>query len=487
MVEEGRTSFFGKKRSRKTFANLAPWPFHQQGPIAKVFCFFFSKKKFLLSYYATALIALTVIGVFLPQPIIGQFGIGYGVQLDRFVALACMQGVVYFFAVFASRFAMPSLWFVLAVAVLMRVAPLLAPPFLSNDMYRYIWDGWVQSAGINPYRYIPADAHLAFLRDQVIYPNINRATYAHTIYPPAAEMIFWAITQVKLPAVLGMKLCLLGFEALGVFATIRLLDAARLPRGNILIYAWNPLPVWEFASSGHVDAIAVGFVALALLFAATSRPVRAALALGLATLTKFLPVILLPVLWRRWDWRFAACFTGVVVLLYVPFLGVGGGVFGFLGGYGAQEGIASGNGIFLLSVVARVFVLPDDAAKIYLAVLACALLALAAAMVFGRAGPVTPRVLAGRFMLLAGLVMLELSPHYPWYFAWLLIPACILPASSILYLVTASFLLYLNPTHTRLFWPAFVYLPFIALALRDLWPDNFLFATSRRLAEGDHI
>ncbi len=431
------------------------------------------------------MIALSVIGVLLPQPIIGQFGIGYGVQLDRFVALACVQGCVYFLAVFALRFAAPALWFVLAVAILMRVAPLLAPPFLSNDIYRYIWDGWVQSAGINPYRYIPADAHLAFLRDTAIYPNINRATYAHTIYPPAAEMVFWAIAQVKLPSVLGMKLCLVGFEALGVFATIRLLDAARLPRGNVLIYAWNPLPVWEFASSGHVDAIAVGFVALALLFAATSRPVCAAMALALATLTKFLPVMLLPVLWRRWDWKFATCFTAVIALLYIPYLGVGAGVFGFLGGYGAQEGIASGSGIFLLSVLERVVTLPGDAAKIYLALLVCAWLAMAASMVFGPAAPVNPRVMARRFMLLAGLVMLGLSPHYPWYYAWLLIPACILPASSILYLVTASFLLYLNPTHTRLFWPALVYGPFIVLALRDLRPDKFPSVMSRRLAEGD--
>ena len=57
-------------------------------------------------------------------------------------------------------------------------------------MYRYVWDGRVQLAGINPYRYVPAADQLAFLRDAAVYPNINRAEYAHTVYPPVAQAIF---------------------------------------------------------------------------------------------------------------------------------------------------------------------------------------------------------------------------------------------------------------------------------------------------------
>ena len=67
---------------------------------------------------------------------------------------------------------------------------MVAPPFLSTDIYRYVWDGKVQGAGINPFRYIPADRHLAFLRDTGIYPHINRRDSAHTIYPPGAQIIF---------------------------------------------------------------------------------------------------------------------------------------------------------------------------------------------------------------------------------------------------------------------------------------------------------
>ena len=71
-----------------------------------------------------------------------------------------------------------TIWLVLGVAVAMRVMTLVAPPLLSSDIYRYVWDGRVQLAGINPYRYVPDAPDLAFLRDDAVYPHINRADYA---------------------------------------------------------------------------------------------------------------------------------------------------------------------------------------------------------------------------------------------------------------------------------------------------------------------
>jgi hypothetical protein len=455
-----------------------------------------SKPEFLLLLCGVLLIGLTIAGLTLPQPVPGQFGIGYGAALTHFVSLGCIQGLIYFAAValvLHGKPSAPTLWMVLACAALLRLIVVIFPPFLSNDMYRYIWDGWVQAAGINPYRYIPADPHLAFLRDATVFPNINRADYAHTIYPPAAQMIFFiSAGTAKLlaaPPVLAMKLTMLAFEAAGIWAMLRLLDYAGLPRTRILIYAWNPLPLWEFAGSGHVDAIAICFIALALLAACAGSRGWSAGALAAAVLTKFLPVILLPALWRRWDWKFAAIFIAIIVVLYAPYLGVGKAVLGFLGGYGAQEGIDSGQGIFLLAVFGQLVTLPAYAAKIYLLMLAVALLALAVVMVFGPA-PATreaaTRAIAGRSLLLGCVLMVGLSPHYPWYYCWLLIPACILPWSSVLYLVTASFLLYLNPIHTQLFWPALVYGPFLLLALRDAWAANAAGTLMRlQLAEGD--
>jgi hypothetical protein len=429
--------------------------------------------KLSLPICAAALIALTAAGLAIPLPGHGVFGIGYGAALDGFVLLACMQGIIYFVAVkLLLRGAKnPRLSTILGVAFLLRLMVLVFPPFLSNDIYRYIWDGWVQLAGINPFRYIPDDPHLAFLRDPTVFPNINRASYAHTIYPPAAQIFFAtadAVTKfLHLPPVLGMKLAMVGIESIGIWAMLRLLDIARLPRTRILIYAWNPLPIWEFAGNGHVDAIAVGFIALALLADAARRPNFAAAALAAAVLAKFLPVVLLPALWRR-EKKFAVVFIAVIVLLYLPYLGVGTKVLGFLGGYATEENLSSGQGIFLLGLLGLAVPLPAIAAKIYLAALALVLAGIAAAFLC-RPVTLSTTVIAKRCLLLGGLLMLGISPHYPWYFAFLLVPASVAPSPAILYLVTASFLLYLNPTHTGVLFPSLVFGPYAALTAWDLF------------------
>jgi hypothetical protein len=427
-----------------------------------------------LTACATILICLTILGLAMPHSVPGQFGIGYGAALDRFVALGCVQGAVYAIAValLLRKRAAPSLALVLGVAFIMRAMVVAVPPFLSNDIYRYVWDGWVQAAGINPYRYIPDDQHLAFLRDNAVFPNINRASYAHTIYPPAAQIGFLLITSMTrllaLPPVLGMKLAMLGFEAAAIWAMLGVLDEAGLPRSRVLIYAWNPIPLWEFAGSGHVDAMTVCAIAFALLAACRARTGLAGAALGLAVLTKFLPIALAPALWRRWDWKFGVAITGVVILLYLPYLGAGRAVFGFLGGYAAQEGIDSGHGIFLLDALGLLGPVPGWGSKLYLALFALALAGVAAWMVWrprpAKPGPALTRLLARRCLILGGVLMLGISPHYPWYFPFLLLPACVVAAPAAIYLVTASVLLYLNPTHTGPFWPAMVFLPAAALA-----------------------
>jgi alpha-1,6-mannosyltransferase len=456
------------------------------------------KPELSLGLCGALLIALTALGLTLPRAVIGQFGIGYGRPLDLFVLLEGIQGLIYFAAVVIVLNTKPGsrvIWIVLAAAFLLRATVVIFPPFLSNDIYRYVWDGWVQGAGINPYRYIPADPHLAFLRDALVFPNINRANYAPTIYPPAAEMIFYVVAGLaKLlggAPVLAMKLAMLAFEAGGIWAMLRLLDHGGLPRARIIIYAWNPVPIWEFAGSGHVDAIAICFIALALLAAVEGKSRLSAVALAAATLTKFLPVVLLPALWRR-NWKFAIVFALCVAALYLPYLGAGKAVLGFLGGYNAQEGIDSGAGIFLLSIAGHAISLPAYASKIYLLIFATVFIVLGVAMMFGqRFSPdraAAAKMIARNALLLGCVLMAGLSPHYPWYYCWLLIPACILPWSSVLYLVTASFLLYLNPTHTELFWPALVYGPFFILAVMDAWAARFSVVPNRlQFAEGDRI
>src|SRR5439155_4687080 len=125
--------------------------------------------------------------------------------------------------------------------------------------------------------------------------------------------------------VLTMKLVLVSVEVIGIGALLFVLRVTGAPRENILFYAWHPLPVWEIAGSGHVEAAVVAFVALALAATLGGRRAWSGAALAAATLVKFFPLVLVPALWRPsksnlGDWRWPAGFAAVIVAAYLPYL-----------------------------------------------------------------------------------------------------------------------------------------------------------------------
>src|SRR5205814_5836771 len=159
-------------------------------------------------------VLLAVIGAILL--ILYRIGLHSRVATDIvwFIKLALVQSVLYLIAawlIVRARSARSTLFIVLALAGIFRLSIVFAPPYLSDDIYRYVWDGRVQAAGINPYRYLPADEHLQSLRDEEIYPKINRRDYAHTIYPPLAEAVFLLTTRVS-ESITWMKATMILFE-----------------------------------------------------------------------------------------------------------------------------------------------------------------------------------------------------------------------------------------------------------------------------------
>jgi uncharacterized membrane protein len=188
---------------------------------------------------------------------------------------------------------------------------------VSTDIYRYVWDGRVQGAGINPYLHLPADAILAGLRDGAIYPYINRADYAPTIYPPMSQIVFFLVTRIS-EAEVAMKAAMVAFEGLAVWAILQLLAARGLARSRVLLYAWHPLPLWEFARSGHVDIVAIAFLLLAFLAIERRSPILAGIALGAGVLVKYFPIVTGPALYKRWDWRLPIAFVATIAVLYLP-------------------------------------------------------------------------------------------------------------------------------------------------------------------------
>jgi alpha-1,6-mannosyltransferase len=317
----------------------------------------------------------------------------------------------------------------------MRVVLLPGPP-VSTDIFRYVWDGRVQAAGINPYLHIPAAEALAHLRDTAIYPEINRAEYAQTIYPPMSQIVFFLITRIS-ESVVFMKIVMIAFEAIIVWAILLLLAARGLPATHVLLYAWHPLPLWEFARSGHIDAVAIAFLMLAFVAVDRRSPVLAGIALGAGTLVKYFPVVAGPSLYRRWDWRLPVAFVATVAVLYLPYLGAGTKVFGFLGQYIYEERIEQGSGIFLWLLLGSVLPLPGNAFSYYFPAAALIMIALALALVLRERKSDAGADLWGA-MVLAVTFLVLFSPHYAWYFAWLVPFLCFYPSVAVLYLTCAA-------------------------------------------------
>jgi Protein of unknown function (DUF2029). len=354
----------------------------------------------------------------------------------------------------------------LTFAALFRLAVLFSPPYLSDDIYRYIWDGRVQSAGINPYRYMPADESLAALRDEKIYPYINRRDSAHTIYPPVAQGSFLLITRFS-ESVTWMKAAMVAFEVVTVWALIQLLVSFGFARQRVLIYAWHPLAVWEFAGSGHVDALAIAFIALALLVRRRHRETLTGFLLACATGVKLFPAALFPALYTRRSWKMPLAFGATVLLAYLPYLGVGPvRVLGSLPGYASERGIISGEQFFLLTVARRLSSVnvPSSAYVIF----AVAVLGVLSVWLMRDQGSDELRYLRNSLMI-ACVFMVLLAPHFPWYFTWLIPFLCFIPSLPAFYLTFASFLLYLtwlgDSPDQVLMLKTLIFAPFLILSL----------------------
>src|SRR6266850_2445947 len=386
-----------------------------------------------------------------------------------FLKLVLIQLVIYFAVAWLTLRTKDSralLLLGLIFAALFRLSILFSPPYLSDDIYRYIWDGRVQSAAINPYRYIPADESLAKLRDDKIYPNINRRDYARTIYPPVAEGAFLLITRFS-ESVTWMKAVMVGCEAITVWALIQLLALFGLARQRVLIYAWHPLVVWEFAGSGHLDALAIAFIALALLARRKRCETLTGFLLACATCVKLFPAVLFPALYRRWSRKMPLAFVGTILVTYLPYLGVGPlGVLGFLPGYARERGMIGGEQFFLLTVARRLFSahLPSSAYLIF----AVVVLGILSVWLMQDQRSDDLRYLRNG-LIIASVFMVLLAPHFPWYFSSLILFLCFTPSIPVFYLTCASFLLYLtwlNDTPERVFiLKTLIFAPFMILGL----------------------
>jgi alpha-1,6-mannosyltransferase len=371
----------------------------------------------------------------------------FGPALHQAFGGIVWHGLIFFWAVLAfvaTRIAgrmAPSmaLAIILVSAALMRLPLLLEPPYLSTDAYRYVWDGRVQGAGINPYLHLPAAPEVAHLRDAAIYPHINRADYAPTIYPPAAQMAFWLITRIS-DGILAMKLGGVAFELMAVIATIGLLRSAGLPTTNVVAFAWHPLPVWEIAGNAHVDAVLIGLMTASLWVFVSGRTMVAGAIASVAVFVKPAALLLMPVFWRPWNWKLPALLVGIGLALYAPYLSAGRKVLGYLGGYVAEEELSTGGGFRYLGLIQKITGPITHGNVLYVLVSGTILAGLA--LQVGFRSDRSPDSAIRSFALLLTAFLVLLTPHYPWYYLALAPLLALRRTLTPWVLMTGGFLLY---------------------------------------------
>jgi hypothetical protein len=250
------------------------------------------------------------------------------------MASLTLAGIVYLLAIrefFATQtFARRVVVIGLILAAVWHFEYLRVPTGAGEDIHRYVWDGRLQRLGYNPYLVVPSDPAVQGLHTPetrgLSSPNLPSP------YPPGAQLFFRAVTAIQ-ESTFALKTAFVICDFAIAFVLLDVLRCNRQGAHLVLAYAWNPLLAIEAAGSGHIDILGALFLLISVAALGRRWRTTAAVGLGLAIAVKLLPIILLPLYWKRVRIRDAALAVAVVGLLYVPFLSHGHIPIGSLGTY----------------------------------------------------------------------------------------------------------------------------------------------------------
>ncbi len=390
---------------------------------------------------------------------------GLNTRVDLFLLLFAAVFVAYITALVVrkkspatTRF---TLIYIFLVASVSRAVLIPAEPVLSTDIYRYVWEGRLITNGFNPFALPPDSPELESLRD-TNYPGVSHK-HMPTIYPPLSQVVFALAAWIK-PVPQTQKTFFVIFD-LGVIAVIMLLLRSRRENPvDSIIYAWNPLVIFETGHSGHLDSIGIFFLMLALWLICRGNKTRGLAVLGLSILAKYLAAVFIPFFLRNKSHFIGVAVAALVVVAgYLPFAGAGAGLFDSLKVYGAEWHF---NGL-VFDLLLRILRDPR---------LTRGLLVLLLVVV------VVHRALREKDVLRYGLVVigagLLLAPTlYPWYVSWIIPFLCFFPNRAWILFTGLVFVSYrvwgvfavegawYLPWHNYLF----EYLPFYGLLVYDFF------------------
>lgn len=390
---------------------------------------------------------------------------------NKYILTSCSCFIIYFiniklFSTLYNSYNVKHLLIIIfSFGLIFRITLIPLPPFLSDDIYRYIWDGYIQANGINPYLYPPNSPELITLRNN-IFPSINHS-HLPTIYPPLSQMFFFLAYYIIGNSFINIKIVFLLFDIVTALLLVKILGKLNLPLINVAIYFLCPLPILEFFISGHIDIIGICFFILFLYFYIVSKTLLSSSSLAFAILIKLLPIIFLPIALYKLGKRKALIFLSILLFIlfifYLPhYLIVNEKIFGSFGNFVKDF-------YFNSSIFSLLYELTNSnqlAAIICYFALGIWLLIVALTC---------QDFIRGIFWTLVGFYIFSPIVH-PWYLTWIVPLLIFIPNKAFFWLIMSCQLSYyvLINYHTQNLWQdlplirLIEYIPFFALLSYDL-------------------
>jgi hypothetical protein len=260
-----------------------------------------------------------------------------GEYLPGFLVSFSLAGVVYLLALrnlILSPFPVRAIWI---AAILARVIVLGTSPSLSDDVYRYLWDGHLLHQGISPYAH-PVNSPELDAYSTPLRQYVNNSEMASP-YLPAAHVFFWSMEWIAPQQVKAYQVAAILLDLLTGVLISQILLRLKLPSSSLLVYLWNPLVIVEFAHSAHVDVWML-FLFMLAVFTILRFPkehLAASVLFAFATLTKGVPALVVPIFLRR---------LGIAAIsLYFLIIGLPLFFLGLNSGWGVGEQM-DGRGLF---------------------------------------------------------------------------------------------------------------------------------------------
>lgn len=217
---------------------------------------------------------------------------------------------------------------ILVGALVVRLIFLFSSPSLSDDIYRFIWDGRMLNNNLNPFLYLPEDIVGKYKGlDKDLFSKLNSQEY-HSVYPPLAQIIFgftqWIFPESISGATVVLRSIVIVFEMGTLFMMLHLLKIYRISQRAISLYAFNPLVVIELAGNLHFEGITLFFLLLSIALLISKKIKFSGVSMGLAISAKLIPLIVLPLFLRRIKFttliKWGLIIFVTLLILFIPFI-----------------------------------------------------------------------------------------------------------------------------------------------------------------------